>query len=118
MVLGSGFVERGKDEAPNCSRIVVLALAQCDGSCRRRRDRLLWKRENLEAGPVEGGEVLVDEGVARFDVVVQRDLQGRSQRRGRQHRHTRLELLERGDGIAEGGLCRLEGFRSENAGLR
>src|SRR5690606_4572611 len=58
------------DEAPDGGRIVALEVVLAAQRRARSLDGASRQREHLEAGAVEGDEVLVDERIARPDVLV------------------------------------------------
>jgi hypothetical protein len=57
---------------------VLVEVVVGDERGRGREDGRRREGEDLEARPVEGDEVLSYEAVARRDVVVERDLEGRA----------------------------------------
>ena len=75
---GTVVAEDVREEAAHCRRVVLLEVGGRPQGAARGATRLGRKLEHLEASAVESDEVLVDEAVARVDVLIERHLEDRA----------------------------------------
>jgi hypothetical protein len=62
----SALAERGADELADGGGIAALEVVAGDQRGMGAHDGTWWQRQDLEAGTVEGDEILVDERVAQM----------------------------------------------------